>query len=374
MNRVFWLANPYSPHVRHWYEIYNELDGNNKLTVFHINHHKAVLDSYFSKDVHIISPFSWMNSLPSFLQYLLLGIWLRFKLDDNDILHAHNTSGYGLAAFLSGKPYIITTYGSEIYSVDNKPKLYCYMIKKIINKASLITSASSAMTNKLNEISTEVSNKIFQFSLGISNSFSYSKESAKCIRDKLLIPNTAKVFISNRRMTPLYRIKDIVDAFEKLQKTSLIEELDLHLVLLVGDSDIEYKNTLLSSIVNEKIHVIDEFLSQKELTKYLSAADYIISIPKSDQLSSSILEGVACGCIPILSKLEAYSELDGCVFYVSDSNFNENLVKQMKECVMMDEISLNVLINKGKNLIFNYSMKKVSMDYNKIILYIKSEL
>ena len=39
----------------------------------------------------------------------------------------------------------------------------------------------------------------------------------------------------------------------------------------------------------------------------LTAADHYIGIPRSDQLSSMLLESMAAGCIPVVSDLAAYT-------------------------------------------------------------------
>lgn len=41
---------------------------------------------------------------------------------------------------------------------------------------------------------------------------------------------------------------------------------------------------------------------------FLNASNAFISLPKTDQFASSIMEGMACGSIPILSNLSVYKQ------------------------------------------------------------------
>lgn len=104
------------------------------------------------KSTHTVGP-GWFSRLPSQLSYALAGFWLRylalFGAPIADFVHAHNTSGYGLMALLSGIPYTVTTYGTEIYAVPQRNFWYRYMIRSVLNHAQRITSSSPQMTDAL---------------------------------------------------------------------------------------------------------------------------------------------------------------------------------------------------------------------------------
>ena len=64
------------------------------------------------------------------------------------------------------------------------------------------------------------------------------------------------------------------------------------------------------------------------MARLYNISDFFISLPDSDELSAAILEGMACGTIPVLSNLEAYAELE--------ENTNSFFVKNPKN---IDEVS-----------------------------------
>jgi glycosyltransferase involved in cell wall biosynthesis len=63
--------------------------------------------------------------------------------------------------------------------------------------------------------------------------------------------------------------------------------------------------------ISPKIQVFDRLLSPKEVSDILNISDIVISIPPSDNLPISILEGMACGCIPVVSDTYGTRELAG---------------------------------------------------------------
>ena len=75
----------------------------------------------------------------------------------------------------------------------------------------------------------------------------------------------------------------------------------------------------------DKIGGLDLVLTETEMAVYLNLADAFISAPKTDLLSISVLEGMACGCTPILAELDAYKArvqdgVNGFFFRPDDAN------------------------------------------------------
>lgn len=310
------LANPYSPHVRHWEDIL--FFGGYKVTILTAHPHKS--DFLVSSKVTDILPFSLAN-MPMFFRYIMTGLFLRFsKKYTFDFIHAHNTSGYGLSALLSGAPFIITTYGSEIFNSVNRGWLYRYLIKTVLKRAMAITSASPKMTELLITDFGIDKHKIHEFSLGVSNVFFYDQIGRNKIRNILKL-DSYPVWCVNRRIHPLYHTVELIKAFVEFRRDTGIG----FLLVLEGDSDPTYLNLVEKLCVGQEcVKLIRGFKQQDELRAYLSAADFSISVPESDQLSSSILEGAACGAIPLLANLESYSAVKDLGFTYDITNKSDS--------------------------------------------------
>ena len=74
MKEIAFLANPCSPHVRQWVEF---LCDDYEITIFHVLHGGEAL--VHPDDAELICPFpAFFKLFPASLQYVLLGIYLRF--------------------------------------------------------------------------------------------------------------------------------------------------------------------------------------------------------------------------------------------------------------------------------------------------------
>lgn len=296
--KIIYLANASSPHVRHWIEYLDEMN-----ISYHIY---SVHKNTFFPQSKVTVKYNFLSKLGGFgiiLAYIFLGIWLRFYIKKSFILHAHNTSGYGLSALLSGNEYIVTTYGTEIFGARSRSSLYNYIINKTLKRAKIITATSLAMEKTLIADFKIEKIRIETFSLGVSSNFNFSPTMRVKIRDELNIPDDAIVWIYNRRITPLYNTLETIEAFKKFSRGDSSKQL----ILMEGDRDIRYTEIVaraIDEVVN--IHLIKGFLDQPTMSAYLSAADIAISLPNSDQLSSSILESISCGCLPMLANLRTY--------------------------------------------------------------------
>lgn len=71
-----------------------------------------------------------------------------------DILNAHYASGYGTLARLTGfTPYVLSVWGSDIYSFPYESEAKRIIIQKNVNAASLIMSTSHCMATEIRQFS-----------------------------------------------------------------------------------------------------------------------------------------------------------------------------------------------------------------------------
>jgi glycosyltransferase involved in cell wall biosynthesis len=302
MRQIDFLGNPCSPHVRHWEMV---MSGTNLVPLVHgLPQH--VVGQPMVRLCKIVGP-AWIRHLPIILAYALAGFrlrWLRWAGRGIGFVHAHNVSGYGLVAWLSGEMYGLTTYGSEIYDAPNRGWAYRSMIRKVLRNATFITSASPQMTQALVDLFSVSREKIHEFYMGVADVFVLSGERRQRIREQLRVAIDEPVWVVNRRVHSLYSTVELVQAFKRYAEHNASGIL----VVLQGDADGDYLKTVVATIAAEpRIHLIHGFLTQEELCDWLCAADFAISIPRSDQLSSSILEAMSCGAVPVLGNLPAYA-------------------------------------------------------------------
>lgn len=335
MMKVCFFANPYSPHVRHWLEGVESLDDID-VDIYHIHHNSTDIELKDSINAYNLVP-KFLSFLPASIQYFLLGIIFKLTCRKSyRVIHAHNTSGYGLSALLTGKPYGITTYGSEIFLREHKSKVYNKIIKRVLDGAVFITASSPKMSNVLSKELVS-KDKIKEFSLGVSPAFYYSLSEGVEWRQRLGISQDDRLIVINRRVAPLYRTKEVIEAFNEIFASS--DDPTFHLLVLSGDCDKSYERDV-ENLANsyKNVHLLGNFLSQRELSGILSSSDFSVSVPRTDQLSSSILESMTCQCIPILADLDSYKTVRDNAILISNDNFELEVrsaferVKTMPAC------------------------------------------
>lgn len=319
MRPVTFFANASSPHVRHWVEMRDPSIPTQIVTI-----HTAGPVKEMPANVTSLAPLpKIMAKLPSTFQYIALGLWARFRghrLAAKHI-HAHNTSGYGFAAWLSGHAYGVTTYGTEIFGADKRTAAYRWMIEKVLKNAAWITASSVAMERRLTTHFSVPMEKISTFSLGIPQPYFDLPQMPTASTDSY------PTWFVNRRIHPHYDTLRVVDGFKNFARAGGKG----HLVLLAGDADPTYLKQVQNAIADISTphcsaRIVFQFLNQNEMIALLDSATFTISVPFSDQLSSSILEGAARGAIPMVRDLTCYdairpityqitADADGCLQY-----------------------------------------------------------
>ncbi|KGK99999.1 glycosyltransferase family 4 protein [Thalassobacter sp. 16PALIMAR09] len=338
MRDLTFLANPASPHVREWLRILpDRFEGGVRFV--HIGGDGPVAPP---GDRTAQAPLpKAARRLPKALRYALLGLWLRALERSNDPVHAHNASGYGLSAFLSGRPYIVTTYGSEILQAHNRSLFYKAMIRAVLRGADRITATSPQMARAIAEMDAELSTKIETFSLGVSAAF--------LLPVARRLDDAPRTWFVNRRITPHYRTLDVLAAFAAFKDLGY----EGRLVLLKGDADPAYLDSVRREADGRPdVEIIEDFLSPDRMREALDRVDFCLSTPISDQLSSAILEGMARECVSVLSPLEAYTALDLPAIYLSASDpFRDALTTAFRKTAEMTPEALSEARRKARNFV-----------------------
>lgn len=226
-----------------------------------------------------------------------------------DILHAHYMSHYGIYGALTGfHPYIVSVWGSDVLKTPQESKTHRYGVSYALNRADYITTTAEFMKGYLIEAFDLPQNKIVRIPWGIDLEIfhrGYKKE-VRTVKRSLGIETNAPIILSNRHMEPKYEIEDIICAIPHVLKS--ISDAVFVFIRGVGslgfESKIKRKAQKLGVANNTRF--ISEHVTPREMAIYLNMANAFLSIPKTDQFGSSVIEGMACGSIPIVSDIEVY--------------------------------------------------------------------
>ncbi|WP_338446757.1 hypothetical protein V5F89_02880 [Pelagerythrobacter marensis] len=341
MKKLNVLGNSSSPHLRTWLRV---LPARFNVVVYDIHTNRpSIIDSSLTP---IIVPLARVFRFTGKLvQYTALGLWLRWFCRRDGLLHAHNASGYGLSALLSGRDYIVTVYGSEIYNAHQRGLIYNWILKEIISSSKLVTTSSDHMRSTI----------VKKYGLRPERIFS------KMLLDPIFLEaneedrrGQVRTWFVNRRMAELYCTISVVEAFKTFIGSGGVGAL----VLLEGDADTHYAARVRAATVGcSSIEIITGFVDQDKLIEHLSRSHFCISVPESDQFSSSILEGAACGVIPILRNLESYKAVsDISIVLRADDGLKGALVSMFRETASLSDSSIKLMSRKARN----FAMKNFS--------------
>lgn len=283
---MIFLGNPESRHLATWRELYRRRGVSvDELCSIH------ALRSQFDKEQRV-------SVLGKSISYGCLGLWLR-RHHPKSMLHAHGASGYGLSAYLSGLPYIVTVYGSEI--LRSHGVLYSNMIRKVLERARAITVTSAAATKRVAMIDPRLEKKVRCFHTGLDIK---ALDAAKDHR-QVKFSRKELTLISIRNCAAHYRIREILLALRSIAG----EVPSFRCIIPLGNGDMKYFSDLKSEFSDDWAEFIDYMLPHTQFMTEIMDADICLNFPESDQTSSTLLEAMYFDRFIVTNRLDAYAPL-----------------------------------------------------------------
>jgi glycosyltransferase involved in cell wall biosynthesis len=275
------------------------------------------------------------------------------KRIEPDILHAHYIVGYGLLGALSGfHPFILSVWGSDVLAAPKSSKLANLEVRFTLGKADMVTAQAEFMGSYLMSEFKLPQSKFIRVPWGIDLSIFHRGYEADVIKLKkdLQINESSPVILSNRNMAPEYEIGSIIDAVPHV----VHKHPNAIFVILRGYGSEKFEEERKSRAetlgVMSNIRFVSKLMAPEEIPVYLNMADAFMSIPKYGQFGISILEGMACGAIPILSNIAVHKELvvdNENALLVNPEN-PEEIAEKISYCIEHPELRDRFYrINKG---------------------------
>jgi len=211
-----------------------------------------------------------------------------------DAVYAIYATSYGfMGAFANVKPFVVHALGSDILVSPRRHFLYRWILRYVFKKAKVIFSFSDFITKTIIQmhVSTE---KVKLAVLGIDSSQFYLRKD---------IPKQPFSIISTRNFEEIYRVHALIPAIALLK-----ERYPTLKVFIAGKGTQENKiRELVKQYQLENQVSFLGHLSPEQLAKHLSETLVYVSLSASDGTSVSLLEAMACGCIPVVTNIPANS-------------------------------------------------------------------
>lgn len=256
------------------------------------------------------------------------------KQVDPDIVHLHAQHHYSPAIFLSGFPFILTSWGTEVLKLPNTNPIRMYLAKVTASKASMVTVDAKC----LKEIWTRIGipeNKIEVIPFGVNTERFNPNVDGCAVRKKLHLGEENVVVMSARPFYEEghYNISCLIRAIPLV----LAKQRNVKFVIK-GSGPLE---NLLKNLV-ERLNVSNNvrfvgIVPRNEVPQYVSSADIYVSTCLVDSTSVSLLEAMACGLAPIVTDIPGNREwikdgINGFLFPPRDSKtLAEKLIQLVED-------------------------------------------
>lgn len=259
------------------------------------------------------------------IDFILRVRWVKEKVQElkPDILHAHYATSFGfLGAVCSDHPFIISAWGSDIFSFPKQSLFHRILLKWILGKADYLCSTSHVMAKEM-DCYIKASQKIEVIPFGVDvNQFSPPEEPESAAQGKV-------IFGVAKYLQPVYGLDILLEAFALLHKI----KPDQALLRIAGDGPELFRLQSLAARLGIDKHV--EWLGampNSKIPQFYRNLDVVVVPSRQESFGVTAVEGSACARPIIASRVGGLPEVvidQETGIMVEKENINE-LMQAMK--------------------------------------------
>lgn len=224
----------------------------------------------------------------------LLALWRESRPERCDVVLAYYLTSYGaIAGLLCPHRYVAVAAGSDIFPA-RYGRLRTWLARFAVARAAGAIAWTPEMAGKLIELGAS-SDRIAISPRGIDlETFRPADLSPRDVDEPLRV-------VSTRRLRPLFRIDRLLHGVRRALDSGAAIELEI-----VGDGTEGPELRALATELRLDAHVrFSGSLPPVEVAKSVRRADVFVSLSRSDGLSTSLAEALACGAFPVVSDIPA---------------------------------------------------------------------
>lgn len=276
--------------------------------------------------------------VPLFMAAELLSLLRLIKRIKPDIIHAHWIIPQGIvsaiASIMFGVPYVLTTMGGDIYSLQGKLFRKCKEIA--INRSKSITVLSNDMVREIAD-KLNVNKSPVVIPLGVDTSLFHPNRYDDSIKAKYSIKGPLLLFVG--RLAEKKGVTYLISAMSEVVK----ENIDAKL-LIIGDGPLrqELYQQAKSLRLNDHIYFVGP-IPNEQLPKYYATADVFIGpsiqVKSGDTegLGVTFIEAISSGCLTIATNVGGIGDsiIEGVTGYIvcqkSDKDLAQAIINALKQ-------------------------------------------
>lgn len=253
-----------------------------------------------------------------------------FKPDVIHIHQANSVAWYALNAVEGMNiPTVLTAWGSDVLLLPQRGGFLRRMVIQNIERASHCTADAKQVADEIQKLVPGKPVTVANFGISI--------EPVEKPKENLIY--------SNRLHKPLYRIDAVLRGFQRFMANT---GRPWKLVVAATGEETENLKKLAETLGIAQLVEFAGWVDKKANADFYARARIFVSLPESDATAISLLEAMACGCIPVLSDLPANREWvthnrNGIIVSDMDSDFfaaalqlDENAVRSQNAAIIAE--------------------------------------
>ncbi len=221
-----------------------------------------------------------------------------------DVLHVHDlTSGFGWTARLSGfHPYAVTTWGSDVYLGIPGSRVSRLVGRLALSGADLVTMETRDVMRAAIAVGARPERcRIIQF--GVDTSSFLPGPADPALRARLGLEGR-RILFSPRQIAPNYDHPTVLRAAAQLPA-------DIAVLMSTRNAipdEVRRVEELARELhIEDRIKVVPS-IAHDEMAAFQRLADVVVSVPRSDSISVTLLEALSCGRPIVASDLASPRE------------------------------------------------------------------
>ncbi|WP_342677074.1 glycosyltransferase [Methanofollis sp. UBA420] len=291
---ICYLADIRSIHTRRWIEYFATHHQVTLITLDYLETpelraHRSFYDSIGVSVITVSYAFPSIALAPVRIRSIL-------KRLDPDVVHAHYATHYGFCAAFSGRPYVLTLWGSDIFQDPKKNPLFRYMVTKALRDADVITCDGMNYLPAIHDLGGE-GKDIHVIHHGVNTTLFHPGKRNKTLFAGLFSNQNDPLVIDIRGFRSVYNAETLIRAVP-----SVLKEIPDAKFILGGEGEEKAWNQDLAAslgVANAVFFV--GWIPHDELPAFLSSADVYVSTSLSDGGAVvSTLEALAAG-LPVVA-------------------------------------------------------------------------
>lgn len=214
-----------------------------------------------------------------------------------DLIHAHYACSYGLLGALAHRhPYILSVWGSDVYSYPRMGRLYETLLRFTLKRADFVLSTSHCMARETNRY-TDKTIRITPFGVDM-NRFAPARADGK----------PASFVVGNvKTLKFCYGIDTLIQAFACVCRNN--PHLDTRLLIAGTGPDREALESLCEELsVRNKVDFLG-YIPNEQLPALYARFDVAVSLSREESFGVVAVEAMSCQCPVVTSDAEGFQEV-----------------------------------------------------------------